>query len=663
MGKEVLVGLLESTRRYLSDIKPSDWYEQNMVMPPSSAFPGKFSFDQTPFWREPLDCLAKSHPAVWVTIMKSAQIGGSAAVLNPIVGYVISQTPGNMMFLTGHSELSDRAFLKIDKVIDQCGLRELIGPTTQRAKSSRTGDTSKMKEFPGGSLIGGSVTNHNLLRQDDIQYMIVDDFDAAPMASKAAGSTRALVDQRTAAFARKKKIYYVSSPQLKNSSNIDSVFLQGDQRYFHVPCPICAVRIPLKWKVNLPDNETAGITWKTDNHGHLDRTSVGYICQECGGFFTDQQKYEMNLAGVWVPSVIPKEENHYSYQISALYAPTFMDNWATLVQKYITAEAKKDDKDMQTFVNVNLGETYEKIGIEIEKDAVQKNTRNYDVGIVPVWRSRKDGNEKIIMITCACDLNGKEKDARMDYEVVGWSESGSSYSIIHGSIGTFRSRETEEQKKEDRVKWTYEHNKPNSVWPEFEKVLKTKFKTDVDTVMSILYTGIDCGHFTNHAYTFIDHTNFNVIGVKGNKESEYRKYGVDLPDFKPARERKKLFLLDVNHIKDQVAKNIELNWSSGEVQPPGFLNFPTPSGGLYTYNGFFKHYSSEARTEETKEGEGIASRWVKINQADQNHFWDVYIYNYALKEIWAQNVLSLAKPAMKGNWTDYVAYAKMMKII
>jgi len=38
-------------------------------------------------------------------------------------------------------------------------------------------------------------------------------------------------------------------------------------------------------------------------------------------------------------------------------------------------------------------------------------------------------------------MNGTEQDARMDYEVVAWSESGATYSIKHGSIGTFIPRE------------------------------------------------------------------------------------------------------------------------------------------------------------------------------------------------------------------------------
>jgi phage terminase large subunit GpA-like protein len=667
--EKVFGDVLDSTRRHLSNLKPSDWYEANMVMPLGSAFPGPFSFDLTPFWKEPLDCVSKDHPAKEISIMKSAQSGGTAAVLLPIVGYTISQHPGNMMYLVGHTELSESAFVKIDHMIQNCGLRDLIGPSVVKKKNSRSGDTNNMKEYPGGILNGGSVTNHNLLRQYDVMVMIVDDFDAAPMFSKAAGSTRELVQQRTAAFMHKKKIIYVSSPQLLGSSNIGSVFRLGDQRYWNVPCPCCGSYIVLKWEIEINNKEKAGITWKTDQNGHLDVKSVGYVCQNCSNFFSDSKKYEMNKAGMWVPTAIAKENNHWSYQLSGLYSPPGFDDWATLAQKYINANpegGKRNERKMQTFYNVNLGLEYEKKGASPEATGLLRNIRKYPIGTVPEWMSiDKDGNGKIIMLTCACDLNGTENDARVDYEVMGWSESGSSYSIKHGHIGTFVFREGEQKVKADREHWTYEHNVPRSVWPEIEKVIGDIYVTDTGRKMKILITGVDTGHFTKKAYDFIDKTKFHVVGVRGDKENQYRKFGIDMPVFKPGRERPNLFMLDVNNIKDIIYTGIDLTWNetSGDPQPPGFMNFPTSANGLYSYQNFFKHYEAEHRIVETKDGDNIGSRWVKKSTNDQNHFWDVYVYNYALKEIWAYLVLKEAKPPLKGNWAEFVAYMRLMKNI
>lgn len=678
---EALVGvfkeILDGTKLYLSHITPSQWYEHNMIMPRGSAFPGPFSYDLTPYWREPADCAAKDHPAKYITIKAGAQGGKTAAVINPIVGYTISQNPGNIMFLTGHSDLSQAAFLKLDVMIANCGIKDLIKPNVQRRKNARSGDTDKIKEFPGGTLWGGSVTNHNLLRQYDVMVMIVDDFDAAPMSSKFAGSTLELVRQRTAAYAHKAKQLYVSSPQIEGLSNIDAVFSMGDQRYYNVPCPLCGSYIVLKWTVQTTDRETAGIVWKTDSHGNLDRKSVGYRCQSCGEVFKENHKYEMNQAGKWIPTVIPKEENHWSYQISSLYSPAGMYDWVHYVQQYMNANPsgqKPIENKIQTFMNVVLGETYKKTGKANEANAVQKNVRSYKVGVVPEKVSVNDGSGRIIMLTCACDLNGKEDDARLDWEIVAWAENGSSYSIKHGSIGTFIPKETDAQKLKPRDKYTYQHKKrkPNeppfpshlkSVWPELTEIISASYDVDGGTKMKILLTGVDTGHYTTHAYTFIDEANVNVVGLKGNKEDSLRKYGHDMPLFKLAQERSKLYLLDVNNIKDQVSEKIDLKWTDGDVQPPGFLNFPQPQDGLYGFVNFFKHYEAEHRVEEEKDGQKVGHRWVKKHSNDQNHFWDIYIYNYCLKEIWADLCLRAAKPPTKGNWFDFVAYLRLNKMI
>lgn len=647
----------------LSDLLPSSWAEMHRIMSTDvSPFPGPFSYDTTPYLREIVDFLSPNHPGHRGAVMKGAQLGFSTGVLENGMGWIIAQNPGNILFLTGHPDLAEEAMnKKIDQMIDSCGLRPLIRPTIMRRKNQRTGDTSKSKEFPGGSLIAGSASNHKLLRQRSIQFGFIDDFDSAKKSSKESGNTRRLIEQRFAAYHDKMKLLYISTPELKLNSNIEPVFLLGDQRRWHIPCPCCGVYIPLYWQVALKGTngkQMAGITWRLDKTNKLDIDSVGYTCQECGDFFDESLKREFLNAGKFVPMAEQSEIGYYSWHISSLYAPPGMYGWEYYVRQYLEANpkggARKEDLH-KTFLNLALGETYEQSGVSPGANAIQGNIRGYKIGEVPELMSEKDGNGKIVMLTCAADLNGVELDARLDYEVTAWSATGSSYSIKHGSIGTFIPREGAMRVKVDRERWTYEHNRHRSVWPELEKILNEIYLTDSGRRMRILVTGVDTGHYTNHAYTYIDNTKCNVVGIKGDKEGQYRRLGIDVPIFKPARERAKLYILDVNHIKDQVAEAMNLRWdpSTGEPQPPGLMNYPTPADGLYLYNNFFKHYESERRQLEEKDGAGFASRWSKKNTNDQNHFWDAYVYNWALKEIWA--TLALHQTEQKrGTWTDFV---------
>lgn len=653
--------LIESGRILLSDILPSQWCEQNRLMTTDETpFPGPFSYDRSPYCREIVDCLSPSHPAKRITIMKGSQIGFSSGVIEPGIGYIISQNPGNVLFLTGHSDLSGEAVRKIDRMIDNSGLRKFIRPNEARTKHRRTGDTTKAKEFPGGSLVAGSATNHKLLRQRSVPYIFVDDFDAAKSVNRDSGNTVTMIEQRAAAYYSKMKLFYISTPELKADSNIEPLFLKGDQRRFFIPCPCCGKFIALHWSIDIEGTEgkeKAGITWKTDENNKLVDGSVGYVCQLCSGFFRESKKPEFLVNGHWQPTATPEEAVNYSYHISSLYAPLGMKGWTNYVQQYIEAHPAGDlprtDK-VQAFYNLVLGETWQEASESPKANQLQKNIRPYEVGELPEKLSMKDGNGKIILLTCACDLNGVVEDARLDYEVVAWSETGSTYSITHGSIGTFVAREG--NRLSDREHWTYEFNRERSVWPELVKVLETQFKTDTGRTMRIGISGVDCGHYTTYAYSFLDSaTNFNIVGLRGDKEGKYMALGSNMPWFKHGRERKNYFLLEVNKIKDTLAALMKYTFNevSGEEQQPGFMNFPTPSGGLYVYRNFFSHYEAEHK-QPRKAKDGItveAILWTKKG-LQENHMWDVRVYNMALREIFLDMISKEAK--QKIEWVDFV---------
>lgn len=634
--------ILESTRILLSNIKPSEWAEKHRVMTSDvSPFPGRFSYKKTPYLREVVDCISSNHPSRIIAIMKGAQVGFSTGVIEAGIGYIISQQPGNILFLTGHSELAEEAMNgKIDQLIDSCGLRPLIRPNVLRAKNMRTGDTNKSKEFPGGSLVAGSANNHKLLRQRSVRYGFIDDFEAVKSTSKESGATTRMIEQRFAAYYDKMKLFYISTPELKQTTNIEGVYEKGDQRKFHIPCPCCGEYIPLEWSIEVEGrpNEMGGIAYKLDENNKLINDSVGYICQKCGDFFDDSLKYEFNFKGMWIPTAEPSEEGYYSYHLSSLYAPPGMYDWKHYVGMYLEAcppNGERKESLYKTFVNLCLGQTYELNTESIKANQLQKNIRRYEIGEIPEQMSIDDGNGKIIFLTCAIDMGGKVEDGRLDYEVVAWSETGSSYSITQGAIGTFIPMEGNMKFKVDRERYTYEHNKPNSVWPILEGILNTAFSTDTGRKMPISITAIDTGFFTNYAYTFIDTTNCNVVGIKGKDTAEYLKVTKDANIFKYAIERPKLFVLEVHLIKDKIAEMINLKYDqyNDRIQPQGFMNYPTPSGGKYLYDSFFAHYEAEEKQFEIKDGAGIAFRWKKKSSAHQNHFFDVRVYNYAVREI------------------------------
>jgi phage terminase large subunit GpA-like protein len=542
--------ILESSKVKISSLRPSEWVEKRIPT---------VSYEKTPYTREIIDRFAPDDPFRDIALMGSAQFGKTYSIIIPVIGFIIENDPGPIIMTVGHDDLVPEAMDKIDGMLDSTGLRKLIKPTAQRVKNQKTGDTNTIKQFPNGYLKLSSASNPKIWRQTSYKYGLIDDYEAIKKATKIAGNQRDLIEKRFTAFEKTMKRLWVSSPEREQDSNILEVFLMGDQRRYVVPCPCCRVHIELKWSVEGKNGIMAGITWKVDEEGKLIAESVGYICQECGDFFTDQYKSDFVNRGYWRPTAKPFRPDFCSYHMSSLYSPPGMTDWTGYVYKWLEAHPagrQRDETKYQTFLNLNLGEPYKQTGEAPAANELQKNIRNYEIGTVPEKLSQRDGNGRIVLLTCACDLNGVEDDARLDYEVVGWSETGANYSIMHGSIGTFVPRENSMKIKEDRERWTYHHGKPNSVWPKLRDILNAKITTDTGRNMRIFIAGVDCGHYTNHAYAFLDKPNVAgtlVVGLKGDKDGKYRKFGQDTPATRPARERTGLYMVEVNQVKDEMA--------------------------------------------------------------------------------------------------------------
>lgn len=661
---EQLKDLIQKSATYLSDMLPSEWAEANRIMTSEvTSMPGKFSYDRTPYLREVVNQLSPGSSARVISVMKGAQIGFSTGVIESGIGWIISQKPGNILFLTGHAELAEEAMSgKIDQMIDSCGLRPLIRPNVLRKKNQRTGDTNKSKEFPGGSLTAGSA-NHKLLRQRSVMYGMFDDYEAMKAFDTKSGSTRKMIEQRFAAYFNKMKLYFISTPELEQQSNIMDVYLLGDQRKYHWPCPCCGEYIPLEWNHQVEEGKEAGITWSVDEKGKLISGSVGYTCQKCFGFFTDRNKAELNLLGEWKPTAEPQLPGWISYHLSSLYAPPGMYDWDYYVRAYLDAhrpDGTVKEREMQTFTNLALGLPWKAKGKDVSAKSLLMNSRPYDIGTIPEALSIRDGNGKIIALTMACDLGGTEDDARLDWELVAWSETGTPYSINQGSIGTFVPRENSMKNKEDRERWSYDLKSGRNVWSELRKLATTVYKKDTGGGMRPIITGIDTGFFEKFAFEFIDSVkDFWCVGLKGKDVFKYSILNKDLRLFKPSVSRNKLYIVEVNKVKDMLSEIMMLRWdpSQDDEQPIGFMNFPQPAENKYSYPKYFIHFEAEHRIVDVdNSGIDIKYKWAKKSSNAQNHFWDVRIYNMALRDIIAYEVGKQMK-ITNATWSDYAKFA------
>lgn len=648
---------------------PSDWVEENIVLDNEvSRFSGRFSYELSPYAREIIDNLHPSSPYKIIATMKGAQSGITQGVVVPGMAWIISEHPDNFLFTASDKEIAKLTITtRFDNIMRSSGLSHLIRPNVIRAKGQRSGDTDFSKEFAGGNAIIEGTNNAGKFRFFSVKTVFMDDFDNAPRADKTEGSIRKLVEGRQTSYGNLAKTFYISTPTITQTSNIYEMYLQGDQRKWHWPCPSCDEFIPTDWVIREDpkddkSKQIGGIVYKLDKNLELIEESVKFKCPECGHLIDNNEKHELNQNGLWIATAKPKDKYYRSYYMNSIIIPPGFINWVELVKEWLEAVPPKGRPRvdlLKVFNNVRLGIPFEEKGEAPKIMQLMENTRDYEVGIVPDETSLADGNGSIVLITLAADLGGvmtfDNEDARIDWEILAHSENGATYSISHGSCGTFKRTRTksEQEKKEDfkRKKYTYQHGMSNSVWPLLKEVITQDLKSESGDEYGIKLSLIDTGHFTTQAYEFIkkEHTSFNwIYGIKGVPEQNYRRNTRDVAKVKMSPNISKLYLLDVEQLKDELSAYMKLRVSDMQTQEDGFMNYPQPSKGLYTLNSYFKHFKSEVRKEVTEKGEVVGFKWEKKNSSVENHFWDVRVYNIAARYIFVDLIRRTNMSKYKG---------------
>ena len=625
----------------------SEWSEENIYLTSESKFAGLLSFKRSPYAVEVVNNMMPNSGIELTGIMKCSQSGFTQCLAIPCMVYHAAESPTNQMFVTSSETLIRNTIRgRFDTVMEGKTLKGIIKSTSTKKANQRTGDTDFKKEYTGGSLINITYKPTNL-RFHSVEVVVCDEYDDAPKIDKKEGSIFDLVMARTKSYADTRRLAFLSSPTTKGISNIEGVYNMGDKRKWNWECPHCKTYIPILWRIDREDGTFGGIKWELDENDELIEKSVHYECQSCRGRIDYKMKYPLNLTGKWVPTAVPKKPTYRSYSFNALCNPPGFESWVDLVRYWIEACPKGQPvniEKLKVFTNTQLGELWEDRGTTPRMTALMGNVRNYDVGVIPDKTCAEDGNGKIALITLVCDLGGvmdlvnNIEDVRLDWEIVAHSTNGQTYSIDHGSIGTFkRSKQTskkERDKDSDRERWTFKEGVPNSVWPIFKEQIYRSLINESGEYCDIDLTIVDTGHFTKLSYNFIQSiTDRNIYGVKGKGiEESFTKIGGNTSLIKHSNENKGLlYILDVNTLKDNLSSNMALTEGTDGTQPRGFMNFPQPSDGKYNKNNFFDHYESEHRVPDLKNGVEVGFVWKK--KRENNHFWDVAVYTLASREI------------------------------
>ncbi|MFV1753428.1 phage terminase large subunit family protein [Phaeobacter sp. JH18-37] len=565
------------------DLKPSDWAEANIKIPVGNAVPGPMRFDNAPYQREVIDMTANSR-CDRITLMWGAQVGKTQTAL-AAQAYRIGFNPvSQMMMQPSQGDLTTWLETKFNPMIEANeGLQNVLAKPRGRDGVNN----QRMKSYPGGFLMFSWSGSPKTMRGRSAPFIVCDETDGYDRTGE--GHPVGLLWQRAATFGDQKLLLEISTPTIKAESWIETAFLEGDQRHFHVVCPHCSHKQTLKW---------SQVSWCKDDDGqHLPETAT-YLCEGegCHTAWNDAERCAAirnaeDQGGGWIAK--KPFRGHASYHLSELYS--CFRYLKDVVQSFLD---KRAAGDLQTFVNVSLAETWEEAGDQLESSVLMARAEEFRAP-VPMGAG---------VLTAGIDM----QNDRLEVEIVAWGLGEESWSVDY------------------KVLWGDPLH--GDVWDELDEVLAETWTHESGAELRISAACLDTGGEGGRTQAAYDYARerlgrkvFAVKGVGGwgrpivTQPSKIRQRGV-----RPVW----LHSIGVDEAKVVVAQLARI-----PAPGPGHCHFPVNRDPAW-YDMF------TAETLRTKYLKGFPMReWQKVRP--RNEAFDCRVYAYAALSILRPNIKRL----------------------
>lgn len=574
---------LQIRQAYTAGIRPdtqlrvSEWADEHRVLPKkSSAEPGRWRTERTPYLREIMDCFSTTSDVEEVVFMKCSQVGGTEAILN-VLGYVIDHAPGPTILVQPTVDLAKRfSRQRLDPLVtDTPRLAQKVAEGHSRDSSN----TMLSKEFAGGQLIVTGANSAVGLRSMPAQYALLDEIDGYPGDVDEEGSPIALVEARQRTFARRKRMA-VSTPTIEGRSAVEAAYQASDQRKYYVPCPGCGAMQPL---------EFARLVW---TKLLLPPEQAVYECRACGRAIHDHEKTDMLAAGEWRAENPEAGGRVRGYHLNALYAPVGWMSWGDIALLF--TRSYRDPEKHRVFINTVLGEVWTSKGGEAPAwEGLQRRRETYAIGTVPMGA---------LLLTAGVDV---QKD-RLVYEVVGWGRGRRSWSVDAGEL----------------VGDTADIDR--GPWRELDALLARTFTHAAGVEMPIRMLAIDSGYNTQTVYHWARGYPMNrVIPVKGRDVGDVL-VGSPAPVEVSDRGRKlkrggRVWPVCVSMAKSEFYGWLRLELLPGRDEPAGYPHFPEYG------DEYFRQLTAEQLVPH-KTRRGLTRLTWELIPGRVNHMLDARIY-------------------------------------
>jgi phage terminase large subunit GpA-like protein len=399
----------------------SEWMTRKMILSDGqSVYPGRFDFSITPFLREIADNLSVRSGVTETAVIKGNQLGFSTVSFG-FVGYCIDHGIGPALFVSGDQKMAEDTMEKrIDAVIEAAGLQEKIRPVVKKRHDKSTGDRRDVKSYAGTFIRAVGPRSESKLRSFPSRVNLLEELDVFPQNLSGRGNPIEKVVRRSDTFGPLRRLYYNSTPKIKQTSQIEPLFEAGDKRLYHVPCPTCGHKQPLVW---------AGLKWDRREDGAPDveidpmtgqviRDPVYYECAGCGAHWRNSDKFfflrdaKCGGAAEWIPTKKPDRPGIRSYKLCSLYSP--FRSWLDIALQFW--RVKDDAMLFPDFVNDVLAETWEEKIATPQAHYLEARAEDWECGHIP---------DRVLFVTLAADIQAD----RIEAALVGWGKDKESWAL------------------------------------------------------------------------------------------------------------------------------------------------------------------------------------------------------------------------------------------
>lgn len=396
------------------DLTVTEWAEEKRrLSTESSAEPGPWRTERTPYLREPMN--AFTDPKVRHIILAAASQVGKSEFMNNAIGFIIDEDPGSILFVQPTTiDAKEYSKLRIAPMVRDCPtLRKKVSDP----KSRDSGNTILQKTYPGGILTMCGSGEAHALASKPIRYVFGDERDRWALSAGNEGDPWDLAMARQTTFYNAKAVE-VSTPTIKSASAIEAAYATGTMERWMSKCPHCEEHHEIRFsdiRYEYEDKIIAGKkTYKIN--------SIFYVCPGCGCVSTEAEMKRQPAK--WVA----ENPDAYAQGTRSFWLNAFVSQWATwesIILKFLNAIGSS--KKLQVVYNTCFGELWEDRGDLEDEDSLLARREDYVTGPDGASVELPEG---VLVLTCGVDT----QDDRLEYEVVGHGHFGETWGIKKGII-------------------------------------------------------------------------------------------------------------------------------------------------------------------------------------------------------------------------------------